>query len=66
MADENADKPKPKLQPDQELEDQAQKAGAYPLHDIVSRVTHRFGALNIIRNAANERTVELDKATGGS
>lgn len=62
MADEA---PKPKLKPDEELEAAAQKTG-YSVHPIISRITHRLGAFNIIRNAKNEREVEIDKVMEGS
>lgn len=52
--------PKPKLKPDEELEQEAQKTG-YAVHPIISRITHRLGAFNMIRNAKNEREVEIDK-----
>ena len=52
---------KPKLKSDKDLEVKAEKAGGYKVHPLVTQIAHRLGAFNIVRNAANERTVDLDE-----
>lgn len=58
------EKPKPQpspLQPDVALEAEAQKMGANPMHPLVAKITQRLGAFNLIRNARNEKTVEIEQ-----
>lgn len=52
---------KSKLKPDKDLEAEAVKMGANPMHPLVSRITQRLGVFNLVRNKANEKTVELER-----
>lgn len=55
------DEKKNDLKADKELEAEATKMGANPMHPLVSQVTQRLGAFNLVRNKRNERTVEMEK-----
>jgi hypothetical protein len=50
------------LRPDAALEAEAQKLHALPLHPLITRIHQKMGALNLIRNARNERQAAIDEA----
>jgi hypothetical protein len=64
MADEKTDQPS--LKADDALEAEAKKLGDYELHPMISRIQHRLGSLNIIRNARNKNQVEIEKVLNES
>ncbi len=59
MADDNT---KNVYDPNNELEDQAKKMGAYEVSPIVTRIHQKIGIFNLIRNAKNAREVAVKSA----
>jgi hypothetical protein len=60
MAEEAKDKPKLKL--DKQLEDEVKRMGDYPLHPLISKISQRLGAFNLVRNARNQKQVDIEDA----
>jgi len=52
-----------KLKANEELEKAAAAYQGQDLHPIVSRIQHKFGLLNVLRNQRNEKIVKAEKAT---
>lgn len=50
-----------KLKADPALEAEVTKMGQANLHPWVEKIQHKFGTFNVIRNARNQRQVDLSK-----
>ncbi len=57
MADEDA----AKMKFDADLAAEADKMGAYKLHPVVTKIHQRFGGFNLIRNARDQKQVDIEK-----
>lgn len=49
-----------RLKLDPKLAEEVKKMGDYPLHPIVTKISQKFGAFNLIRNARNKRQVDIE------
>lgn len=58
MPDPN--KPEPQLQPNPQLEAEVKRLGDYPLHPLISKISSKLGAFNIVRNARNQKQVDVE------
>jgi hypothetical protein len=58
MADDKID---PRLRPDAEKEAKARIHGSYSIHPVIDRITKKFGAFNLIRNAKNDREARIEE-----
>lgn len=58
MGNESVD---PRLKDDADLEAAVKNLQDRELHPLVSRITHKFGAFNLIRNARNKKQVDIEE-----
>lgn len=55
-----AEKKENPLKHDKKLEDEATRLGQYEMHPLLTRIHSKLGGMNLIRNAANKRKVDVE------
>ncbi len=55
--------PQNPLKPNKELEAEVKRLQDYPVHPLVSKISQKLGAFNLVRNARNQKQVDIEEIT---